>query len=58
MKAVFGHNIIAFSATISALSKGQQVDKAWELFCNIEDCCEMLNMVTHDVIITALKKDL
>ena len=58
MKKTFGPNVIAYSAAISALSKGQQWEKAWELFCEIEASGEKLSVVTYNATMTALEKGL
>ena len=58
IKAVFGHNTTAYSTATFALSKGEQVEKVWELFCNLESSSKMLSVVIYNATITKLKKGL
>ena len=53
MKAAgHGANVIAYSAAISALSKGQQWERALELFREIERCGGRPSVVTYNATMT------
>jgi len=59
MKAAgFGGNVIAYSACISALSRGQQWEKAIEIFREIEEFGNNPSVVTYNATMTALEKGL